>query len=101
MKVRIESGAYGKPVNAAILVAAILDGHDLRMRGCWAEFEVQDWKEFLHYAYAAMAECSRDSRGRHIGERIPVLVTTDAGNMYRTEVWCDVEAQGVRYVSLY
>lgn len=100
MEVKFLYGAKGGAFQAAIIAAALNAGKVLRRKYPFVSLEVPEWSEFLSIVWRACADCSRDSRGQEIVKGLPVSVF-HGGKEYFTRVWYDVDAKGLRYVSLY
>lgn len=101
MEIQILNGTCGRPLNAAIMSTALLDGRVLKCNHPFVQFEVTAWHDFLKIVWHAYAVCSRDQRGLLLKERIPVSVFMENGLKYTTMVWYDEKSEGLRYVSLY
>lgn len=101
MKIRILDGTRGRKVNAAVMAAALNSGKSLTTQHPFCWFEVEDWNQFLHIVWDALAELSRFNELNADNTRLPVLVEMSDNRQYNTNVWFDTEYKGLRYVSLY
>ena len=99
MEIQFIYGAKAGAFSSAIMAAALNSGFVLRVKHPFVSFDVERWEDFLHVVWRACAECSRDRRGQEIVKRLPVSIHYN-GKVYGTQVWYDVEAKGLRYVSL-
>lgn len=64
-------------------------------------FNVEVWNTFLKAMWHGFAEASKTSQGWALKKRYHVMVETDGGSLYQTEVWLDEECRGMKYVSLH
>lgn len=101
MKVQLVSEKGRNPFKNAIVAAALNERKAVVMSQCFFSMEVQDWPEFMNIVWKACAECTRDHRGQWCVERTPVSVHLEDGRTFSTYIWYDVDAKGLRYVSLY
>lgn len=101
MKIRILNGTSGRKVNAAVMAAALNSGITLTTQHPFCWFEVDDWSQFLHIVWDALAELSRFNALSADNSKLPVLVEMSDERQYHTNVWFDTEYKGLRYVSLY
>lgn len=100
MEIQFLYGAKGGAFQAAIIDAALNAGMVIRKKYPFVSLEVPVWSEFLRVVWRACADCSRDCRGQEIVKGLPVTVYQN-GKPYFTRVWYDIDAKGLRYVSLY
>lgn len=101
MTIKILNGGCGREVNAGIMASALLQGCTLNGNHPFVWFDVPDWHFFCSLVYHTYCEFSKDWRGRFIGQRVPVKIQLADGQCFSTFVWCDVENNCLRYVSLY
>ena len=101
MKVQFVTEKGRNPFKNAIVAAALNERKMVLMSKCFVSFEVAEWTEFINIAWRACAECTRDHRGQWCIERTPVAVHLEDGRTFSTYIWYDVDAKGLRYVSLY
>lgn len=99
MVVKFIKGAKCGVLESAIMAATLSSGRSLRFRHPFVMLEVEEWVEFLKIVSKAFAECSRDHRGAELVKGISVSIEYK-GNTYCTRVWYDMQAKGLRYVSL-
>lgn len=99
MQIQFLYGAKSGALQAALVAAALDADKVLRRKYPLISLDVSSWTEFLRIFWFACAVCSRDERGREIEEGISVSIIQD-GKKYSTHVWYDVDAKGLRYVSL-
>lgn len=99
MEIKFIYGARKGAFASAIMAAALNKGRILRIKHPFVSFEVDTWTDFLHIAWAACAECSRDSRGQEIVKRLPISLNHH-GKAYCTEIWYNPENKGLYYASL-
>ena len=100
MIIRILNGCNSRKLQSAIMAEALNRGKKLTMSHPFVNFEVDDWMEFMRMYWHICAEFSRDSRGCLLIERIPITIIMSDGRKFKTQVWYDWEAKGLRYVSL-
>lgn len=101
MKIRILDGSRGRKVNAAVMAAALNSGKSLTTQHPFCWFEVDDWYQFLHIVWDALAELSRFNALSADNTYLPVLVEIGDDRHYATKVWFDTKYKGLRYVSLH
>lgn len=89
------------PFKNAIVTATLDAKKSVKMVQCLIKIEVQEWSEFLRFVWKAYAECSKDHRGKWCVKRTSVSVHLEDGRVFSTFIWYDVEAKGLRYVSLH
>lgn len=99
MVIQFIYGAKAGVFSSAIMAAALNAGFKLNVKHPYVSFDVVRWEDFLRVVWRACADCSRDSRGQEIVKRLPVSIHYN-GKVYGTQVWYDVESEGLRYVSL-
>ena len=100
MKVQFVTDQGRNPFKNAIVATAINEGKMVLMNQCFVSIEAIDWTEYMNIVWKACAECTRDHRGQWCVERTPVAVILDDGRTFSTYIWYDVDAKGMRYVSL-
>lgn len=101
MKIQFVSENGRNPFKNAIIAAALNERKKVVMSQCFVSFDIDEWAEFMKIAWRACAECTRNHRGQWCVERMPVAIQMNDGRTFSTFVWYDVEAKGMRYVSLY
>lgn len=100
MEISIINENGHNPVKNAIFTQVLIEGKNLRINNPFTSFEVADWEEFCCICMKAYSDCSMNSRGAKLKERITVRITQPSGNVYHTKIWCNVELNGMHYESL-
>lgn len=101
MQVQFVTEQGRNPFKNAIIAAALDERRMVRLSQCFISFQVDGWNAFMNIAWKACAECTRDHRGRWCIEHMPIAVRLEDGRTFSTFIWYDVEAKGLRYVSLH